>query len=74
MAGNDEQLPYYTRGLLLPWKWKRNESCTPLNIEEFALASDKLAPPLRDQPPPTPVPEKPRVKPFDLQDIPDAVE
>ncbi|WP_309491373.1 DUF6402 family protein [Trinickia mobilis] len=119
MAGNNEQLPYYTPGLLLPWKWKRNESCTPLNIEEFALASDKLALPLRDQPPPTPVPErppepkrspkdpwvnlielgldfrdwlntpsppkpppaaaapavkKPRVKPFDLQDIPDAME
>jgi len=107
VASDNEQLSYYTPGLLIPWRWKRNESCTPLDLGEFSLASDKPAPLLRDQPPSapklkpapakreakgviegfiefrewlnTPSPPKPetirpRVKPFDLQDIPGAME
>ncbi|WP_231586497.1 DUF6402 family protein [Cupriavidus basilensis] len=52
MENGNEPLPYYMQGLLLPWSWKKKESCIPLDVEEFALSSEKSAPPLRDQPPP----------------------
>jgi len=114
-----DQFPYLRKSLLGPWWKEAGNRCTIESVEEFELSMNKTAPPLRDQPPPPPLPKapakrkeppkpaaerlvdaiikvhdwanhpptpkpppapvpppikKPRVKPFDIQDIPDAME
>gem|GEM_PF-831721 len=57
----DRKYPFFEKGLLLPrWKLKKEPAhCMAVDAKEYCLATDRLPPALRDQPPAPSAPKKP---------------